>query len=100
MRRVKLSVPLEVCKSRALLFLSNQRIMDLFPASWVANAIWPGTTFKAQGAGAAASWILQKMILDETVIWDSTSNGLSKSWGYRLTSKGRGEAERLAREGR
>lgn len=81
MRRVKTKVPMEECKSRAIAFLRTQSIFC--KASGVAYAIWPDATFRAQGAGAAASRILKALEKDGLVRW--TSDG--RQWGYELTRK-------------
>lgn len=100
MRRVETPVPMETCKQRALLYLSRYRVRELIRPAAVAQAIWPDAQFRAQGAGAAASRILRKLIAEELAVWSSSDNGVSKDWGYRLTAAGRVEADRLAKEGR
>jgi hypothetical protein len=80
MRRVKRRVPYEICKKRALSAMRRYPI----PASMVAESIWPDAKrMNAQGAGAAASRILKRMVAEGLVRW--TSDG--KSWGYIRSSR-------------
>lgn len=75
MRRVRDRVPLDECKRRALAFLSD----DPVPASAVAEAIWPGTEWRAaQGAGAAASRVLWALKKDGAARWTSARG----RWGW------------------
>ena len=92
--KVKEPVPLDECKRRALVRMASERRGYLFRPSQLAYAIWPGVEFRAQGAGAAASRILKRMIEDDTVRWCSQHDGSWQDWGYELTPKGRLEAVR------
>lgn len=76
MRRVKQPVPLAECERRALACLD--RSVPRTAAS-VAYYIWPDAEWtKPQGAGAAASRILKRMIYDGKVRWTVHE----KCWGY------------------
>jgi hypothetical protein len=85
-RRAKATVPMAECKLRALRYLGKQHCRELIKASSVAGAIWPGVEFHPQGAGAAASRILRKLIDDKTAEWTRAWNN---DWGYRITPLGR-----------
>ena len=61
---------LEECEGRALSRLSPMRPL---PASSIADAIWLGHSMKAQGAGGAASRILNRL----------QKKGLAKWVAYR-----------------
>lgn len=78
---------LEEAKARALahlkkMFASNPR--RAWPASWVANAIWPGHTMSPQGAGLAASRALQSLERDGLIRYTSEfSSSRSGGWIIR-----------------
>lgn len=52
----------------------------LVPASWFADAIWPGHQMAAQGAGAAASRILKRMEQAGEARWKSDRG----NWGWTI----------------
>lgn len=85
MRRVGATVPIEECQRRALEYMSRSRPANLFKASQIGYAIWPEGNFKAQGAGAAGSRILRRLVKTGEVSWEVTES----DWGYRLTAAGR-----------
>jgi hypothetical protein len=86
MKRVKVPVPMPEAKARAMAYLRGIHHADLAKASSVAGAIWPDNPFRAgQGAGAAASRILRRLINDGHAEWHSTDT----NWGYRATPAGR-----------
>ena len=62
-------------KKRALKILLPNRPL---PASYIAEAIWPGHSMKAQGAGAAASRILKRMQKEGLAEW----RHIERHWGW------------------
>lgn len=89
MKRVKESVPMEECKLRALRYLASSQHHPYVRASAIAYAIWPDVEFRAQGAGAAASRIMRRLIDDGLARWNAEHDGGWKNWGYGLTNAGR-----------
>ena len=83
MRRVKQRVPLETCRLRALYAIGSRRFVK---ASELAVAIWPDTTFTAQGAGASVSRVLKSLEKDGLVHWSSCE--IERCWGWERTRKG------------
>lgn len=91
MRRVTTVVPLNVCKSRCLVYMaSNDHVgMNPMKASAAVQAIWPGVTFTGQGAGAAVSRVLRILTKEGLVKWLVIYDGpRGKDWGYVLTTAG------------
>ena len=76
MRRLKddQRVTYEEARKRALVLLADRKE---WPASMVADAIWPGHNMTGQGAGGAGSRVLRRME-KEGLVWRST-------WGWRKT---------------
>jgi len=85
MRRVGERVPIDVCEHRALEYMSRSKPSNLFKASQIGYAIWPEGKFTAQGAGAAGSRILRRLVKAGKVSWEATN----VDWGYKLTAAGR-----------
>lgn len=83
MRRVKVAVPLDECKLRCVSAMQQKPSGTIFRASQLAYYIWPGTNFKAQGAGAAASRILRRLQTENIVKFV----GDRENWGYALTGR-------------
>lgn len=75
---------MEECRQIALHVLVEHRFKGLVKASQIGAAIWPQANFKAQGAGAAGSRILRKLIKDGLARWDSRDG----DWGYEVTAAG------------
>ncbi len=73
-------VSYEVAKARAIAYLKT--VNRLSSPSFVADAIWPNNSFKAQGAGIAGAAILKRMSKEGLVIWES--DRIRRSWGWRL----------------
>ena len=71
-RRVSMSE----AEQRALAVLRPDRLLA---ASAVGDAIWPDHQMTSQGAGGAASRVLQRLERRGLVRWSSTS----QQWGWR-----------------
>lgn len=71
-------MPLAECRIRALLYLNQHPRGDY--ANAIGYAIWPGTSFKSQGAGAAAARILAGLRKDGLVSYARA--------GYAITGAG------------
>jgi hypothetical protein len=76
---------MDVCKARALAYLTlvSGRRGKFTKASSVGGKIWPGVSFSAQGAGAAASRVLKALERDGLVKW--TTDG--RDWGWEAIRK-------------
>lgn len=75
-------MPMEEAKRRALEFGQLQG-SKLLPASWFADAIWPGHRMEPQGAGAAASRVLVALRREGRAGWESRySGGRRSDWGW------------------
>ena len=86
MRRVKVPVPLEECKRRAMGWIKSRPHGYMAKMSEFSAPIWPDTTFlNGQGAAAAASRIIGHLKRDGFIEWDRDAS----NWGWRLTEKGR-----------
>lgn len=77
MRRVKISVPLEVCKARALEYLRGKTYVK---ASSVGVAIWPDSLFHSQGAAAAAGRTLKELEREGKIKWSRSDY----DWGWQI----------------
>ena len=90
MRRVKQTVSMHECRLRVLRFLSSTT--RLASTSSLGHAVWPDTTFHAQGAAFAVGKILRGLQDDGFVKWKRTTVGSVKcidDWGYVITDQGR-----------
>lgn len=94
MRRVKVKVPLEECKLRALRHLDTDR-RTLYRPSEIAHSIWPDAEFRAQGAGIAASRILSLLRDEGLARWQHDHVGKFEDWGWAITGAGRAHLRRI-----
>jgi hypothetical protein len=79
------------CRLRVLRFLTNTATTRLASTSSLGHAVWPDTTFHAQGAAFAVGKILRGLQDDGFVKWKRTgrSSWEADDWGYIITDQGR-----------
>lgn len=84
-------VDMATARRRALNYLAACHPRSFTPASAVGVAIWPANRMTAQGCGAAASRVLRRLQELGLVRWGTSLD--EGSWGWQITSAGRGELE-------
>ncbi len=92
-RKVGDTVPIDEAKRRALVYLAGLQPRDWARPSYVANAIWPNTRWRAQGAGFIGARILRLLKDDGLVRWNYHEYGAGRKRvyfdGWSITTAGR-----------